>query len=202
MDFNEKLQHLRKQQNMTQEQLAEKLYVSRTAISKWESGKGYPNIESLKSIAELFNITIDDLLSGDELIVVAQTENNTNLKKIYATIFGILDLAAILFVLLPLYWDSKLEYSVNLFSFSDATATILIFYWLFIVLLILLGCLELLFIRLKMEQKTDLLEKISLIWSVMATLFFGVAKEPYVVAFMFLLFLVKSFLWIKRIKIK
>ena len=48
MEFNEKLQLLRKQNNMTQEQLAEKLYVSRTAVSKWESGKGYPNIESLK----------------------------------------------------------------------------------------------------------------------------------------------------------
>ena len=64
MEFNEKLQLLRKQNNMTQEQLAEKLYVSRTAVSKWESGKGYPNIESLKSISRLFSVTIDDLLSG------------------------------------------------------------------------------------------------------------------------------------------
>lgn len=40
MEFNEKLQKLRKQRGLTQEELAEKLYVSRTAISKWESGKG------------------------------------------------------------------------------------------------------------------------------------------------------------------
>jgi len=46
MEFNEKLQELRKQRGLTQEELAEKLYVSRTAISKWESGRGYPNIES------------------------------------------------------------------------------------------------------------------------------------------------------------
>lgn len=202
MDFNKKLQHLRKQQNMTQEQLAEKLYVSRTAISKWESGKGYPNIESLKCIANVFGITIDELLSGDELIVVAQTENNTNLKKVYATIFGILDLGAILFVLLPLYWNSKLGYSVNLFSFTDAATTMLIVYWLFFVFLILLGCFELLFIQLKLERKTDLLEKISLIWSIIATLFFGAAKEPYVVGFMFLVFLAKLFLLIKQMKIK
>ena len=45
MEFNEKLQQLRTGKNLTQEQLAEQLYVSRTAISKWESGKGYPNIE-------------------------------------------------------------------------------------------------------------------------------------------------------------
>ena len=78
MEFNEKLQLLRKQNNMTQEQLAEKLYVSRTAVSKWESGKGYPNIESLKSISRLFSVTIDDLLSGEELISLAADENLAN----------------------------------------------------------------------------------------------------------------------------
>ena len=51
MEFNEKLQQLRKQKGLTQEQLAEALFVSRTAVSKWESGRGYPNIESLKAIA-------------------------------------------------------------------------------------------------------------------------------------------------------
>ena len=60
MYFNEKLQLLRKDNNMTQEELAEKLYVSRTAVSKWESGKGYPNIDSLKNISRLFSVSIDE----------------------------------------------------------------------------------------------------------------------------------------------
>ena len=47
MEFNEKLQSLRKNKGLTQEELAEALYVSRTAISKWESGRGYPSIDSL-----------------------------------------------------------------------------------------------------------------------------------------------------------
>ena len=47
MEFHEKLQELRKKKGLTQEELAKELYVSRTAISKWESGKGYPNIDSL-----------------------------------------------------------------------------------------------------------------------------------------------------------
>ncbi len=64
MEFNEKLQQLRTGKNLTQEQLAEQLYVSRTAISKWESGKGYPNIESLKCISKFFSVTIDELLSN------------------------------------------------------------------------------------------------------------------------------------------
>ena len=54
MEFNEKLQELRKQKGLTQEELAEALYVSRTAISKWESGSGYPNIDSLKAISNYF----------------------------------------------------------------------------------------------------------------------------------------------------
>ena len=56
MEFNEKLQQLRTGKNLTQEQLAEQLYVSRTAISKWESGKGYPNIESLKCISKFLSL--------------------------------------------------------------------------------------------------------------------------------------------------
>ena len=90
MEFNEKLQQLRTGKNLTQEQLAEQLYVSRTAISKWESGKGYPNIESLKCISKFFSVTIDELLSGEELITLAETENRSNLKKIYSFIYGIL----------------------------------------------------------------------------------------------------------------
>ena len=51
MEFNEKLQELRKSRGMTQEELAEALYVSRAAVSKWESGRGYPSIDSLKDIS-------------------------------------------------------------------------------------------------------------------------------------------------------
>ena len=56
MEFSEKMQELRNKNKLTQEQLAEKLYVSRTAVSKWESGKGYPSIDSLKYISKIFKI--------------------------------------------------------------------------------------------------------------------------------------------------
>ena len=61
MDFSEKLQNLRKQHGLTQEELAAKLFVSRTAISKWESGRGYPNIDSLKEISKFFSVSVDEL---------------------------------------------------------------------------------------------------------------------------------------------
>ena len=50
MEFNEKLQKLRKEQKLTQEELAEKLFVSRTAISKWESGRVYPSIDCIRAL--------------------------------------------------------------------------------------------------------------------------------------------------------
>ena len=64
MEFHEKLQELRKARGLTQEELAEALYVSRAAVSKWESGRGYPGIDSLKAISKYFSITIDELLSA------------------------------------------------------------------------------------------------------------------------------------------
>lgn len=66
MELSEKLQELRKEKGLTQEELAEALFVSRTAISKWESGRGVPNIESLKAISKFFSVSIDELLSGEE----------------------------------------------------------------------------------------------------------------------------------------
>ena len=77
MEFNEKLQELRKNRGLTQEELAEALYVSRTAISKWESGRGYPGIDSLKEISKFFSVTIDDLLSGEKVIYIAEKENES-----------------------------------------------------------------------------------------------------------------------------
>lgn len=64
MWFNENLQNLRKIKNMSQEQLAEKLEVSRQAVSKWESGNGYPETEKLITICEIFDCSMDDLLKG------------------------------------------------------------------------------------------------------------------------------------------
>ena len=58
MEFNEKLQRLRAETGMTQEQMAEKLFVSRVTVSKWESGRGYPNIESLKLMAGAVNTAV------------------------------------------------------------------------------------------------------------------------------------------------
>lgn len=64
MEFNVKLVQLRDKSNLTQEELAEKLGVSRAAIAKWESGGGIPNIQNIIAISELFDVSIDYLLKS------------------------------------------------------------------------------------------------------------------------------------------
>ena len=103
MEFHEKLQELRKTKGLTQEELAEALFVSRTAISKWESGRGYPSIDSLKAISKYFSVTIDELLSGEKLISIAEKENKSNIQRMCDLLLGIVDLFSFILIVLPLY---------------------------------------------------------------------------------------------------
>ena len=103
MEFGEKLQELRKNKGLTQEELAELLYVSRTAVSKWESGRGYPNIDSLKEISKYFSVSIDDLLSGEKLISIAEKENKSNIRNMCDLLSGVVDIFSFILIILPLY---------------------------------------------------------------------------------------------------
>lgn len=103
MEFHEKLQILRKEKGLTQEELAEHLYVSRAAISKWESGRGYPNIDSLKAIAGFFSVTIDELLSSGEVLTLAEKEAAQKRGKLCGQILGCLDCSAAILYVLPIF---------------------------------------------------------------------------------------------------
>ena len=67
MDFSEKLLTLRKANDMTQEQLAEKLDVSRQSVSKWESGQATPDLEKIVVLSTVFNVTTDYLIKSSEI---------------------------------------------------------------------------------------------------------------------------------------
>ena len=82
MFFNEKLKMLRKESNLTQEELAEKLNVSRQAITKWESGDGTPDIENLKQISILFNTTIDELVKEDKNVTAEIKEKYSYIEEL------------------------------------------------------------------------------------------------------------------------
>ena len=103
MDFGEKLKALRTERGLTQEQLAARLYVSRTAVSKWETGGGSPNLDSLQAVARLFDVSVDDLLSADDLIVLARDERRSTARSSGMLSFGLLDVLAVVFAFIPLY---------------------------------------------------------------------------------------------------
>lgn len=79
MTLGEKLKSARKSVGLTQEQLAEKLLVSRQAITKWEADKGMPDIENLKQLSKLLNISIDYLLDSGETIDLSVIREEINL---------------------------------------------------------------------------------------------------------------------------
>ena len=85
MTFGERLKKMRTEQGFTQDELAEKLYVTRTAISKWETDRGFPNIDSLKQIAELFNISVDELLEEEEKQNQRQQEEKVSKRLSWIT---------------------------------------------------------------------------------------------------------------------
>lgn len=73
MNFSEKLKEIRRKEGISQEQLAEKIGVSRQAITKWETGKGLPDVENMVIIAEIFKTTIDELLTDSVAKAIPET---------------------------------------------------------------------------------------------------------------------------------
>lgn len=120
MEFSEKLQKLRTQRNLTQEQLANQLFVSCTAISKWETGRGTPNLDSLQAIAKLFGVSLDELLSTEEVVVMAKNENKRNTEQILCYIDSVLNLMSVFGFLLPMYkvFKNNVYYCVPLYQYS------------------------------------------------------------------------------------
>ncbi len=78
MKLSKKLVSLRKKKRLSQMELAEMLQVSRQAISKWETGKAVPSIENLKCLSELYQISMDDLISSEETIQMTDCISTIN----------------------------------------------------------------------------------------------------------------------------
>ncbi|EOU2021123.1 TPA: helix-turn-helix transcriptional regulator [Clostridium perfringens] len=88
MGFNNKLKELRKEKNISQEQLAKELNISRQAISKWESGKAYPDIDNLILLRKIFGVSLDELIMEEEEKV---EENNSKQELIESSEKGIFE---------------------------------------------------------------------------------------------------------------
>ncbi len=202
MEFYEKLQELRKSRGLTQEELAEALFVSRTAISKWESGRGYPSIDSLKEISSYFSVSIDDLLSGEQLIFIAEKENKSNLNSVCDLLLGFVDLFSLMLIFLPLYPKpvNGYIYSVNLFGYVDSNTFIIRIYWALFISLTITGIVEILMVYFKFEKDKKAVTFISVGLSIIAVLFLAMARESYAITVTFLLLLIKGILLYKQAK--
>ena len=196
MDFNEKLQKLRTGSNMTQEELAEKLYVSRTAVSKWESGRGYPNIESLKAIAKYFHITIDELICGEEMVALAEQDKKESGKKYTALICGVLDCLAVLLFLLPVFGSDGA--SVSMFSVTGTGTWLRAVFVAVTALTILNGFCTVVISNFDRPvwNRHRLVTGIAL--SIAGTLVFILTRQPYAGVFFFCLLVIKGFLLLKN----
>ena len=202
MEFHEKLQELRKGRGLTQEELAESLYVSRTAISKWESGRGYPSIDSLKEISSYFSVTIDELLSSDRLLSIAEKENKANLQNMCDILFGMIDVCSFMLIALPLYPNmvNGYIYSVNLWAYTQTTELNYLLFWIMYVSLVILGIIKLLFAKFRSEKYNSAMTGISMILGIALVLFLAVTREAYAVVVAFLLLVIKGILLLKNAK--
>ena len=202
MEFCEKLQELRKSRGLTQEELAEALYVSRTAVSKWESGRGYPSIDSLKEISNYFSVTIDELLSGEKLIFIAEKENKSNIRNICDLLFGAADLLSFLLIVLPLYPKTVdgYIYSVNLWMYTETAAYNRMVYWILFLDLMVSGMIKILQTQLKTEKGQKTVTMCSVFLSIGTVLYLVLAREAYAAAVAFLLMIMKGLLVFRHIK--
>ena len=81
MELNAQIKKYRTELNLSQEELAEKVYVTRQTISNWENGKSYPDIHSLLLLSSLFNVSLDQLIKGD-IETMKEIINEQEVKKL------------------------------------------------------------------------------------------------------------------------
>ena len=181
MEFHEKLQQLRKQRGLTQEELAQALYVSRTAISKWESGRGYPSIDSLKAIAAFFSVTIDELLSGGEMLTLAEKDRKQKDRRQTDLLFGTMDISTAALLFLPFFVQESagMIRAVSLMSMTAGTPYVRTVYFAVVSGSMIWGILTLAHCSIRCSFSEKVMWGISLLLNAAGTLLFVTGRHPY-----------------------
>ena len=202
MEFNEKLQELRKNRSLTQEELAEALFVSRTAISKWESGRGYPSIDSLREISRYFSVTIDDLICSEEMISVAENEKKEFADKSLSLICNALDILLAILLFIPAFGNgTDSSETVSLFGLTGISPWVKTVFIVIISITILNGICGVIIAHFNKPfwNKHRLITVITL--SILAVIVFIATRQPYAGIVCFAFLVIKGFL-IAKVKQK
>lgn len=134
---------LRKERGLSQEELAEALYVTRQAISKWESGAGSPDISNLKNIAAYFNVNVDYLINGNEEQEIAPSPSNRgqaakikkeaseNMKKfdiLFRILFAVSALCWIISLFVPMVEVPGTDIGASVMNYFDTNSLAILLY--------------------------------------------------------------------------
>ena len=198
MEFSEKLQELRKSRSMTQEDLAESLFVSRTAISKWESGRGYPSIDSLKEISRFFSVTIDDLICLDEMITVAEIEKKELADKYVSLICSVMDILLAILLFIPAFGNGPdSSETVALFGLTGIRFWVKTVFVVIIAITIINGICGVIIANFNKPvwNRHRLITGVAL--SILAVIVFIATRQPYAGIVCFAFLVIKGFLIVK-----
>lgn len=191
MELNEKLQELRIRKGITQEELAQALFVSRAAVSKWESGRGCPSVDSLKAIAAYFSVSIDELLSGNELASTAEDSSKTESPHLN-TVFALLDLSILLLFFLPFFAQNiggAIETS-SLAALHTLPLYLKFSYCIFVGASVVSCAINFLY-------RKSVSKKLSIALSVSGLFLFIISRQPYAAIFLLSLLIIKTFALLK-----
>ena len=195
VEFSEKLQELRKSRSLTQEELAEALYVSRTAVSKWESGRGYPSIDSLRGLSRFFSVSIDELICPDEIIEVAADEKRAFADRYRSLICGALDVLLAILLFIPAFGNgADSTATVALFELSEVSPWLKSTFAVIICMIVLEGACALVVANLDSPLWGKRLLVAGKILSIAAVMVFIVSRQPYAGIICFALLIIKGFL--------
>ena len=197
MNIGTNIYTLRKEKKITQAQLAEKLGVSEQAVSKWETGRGTPSMESLKQIANLFHITLDQLLSTEEVVVIAEKENKENINRFASYIDGIINLTALLGLLLPLYKveENGLFQSVPLYQLGGWQGVV---FWIAPVIMMICGIAQMVLAGSENTKMNTAANVVGTAAHIGATILLILCGHPYPAVLFFFLFALKGILLLKK----
>lgn len=200
MELHEKLQTLRKQKGLTQEELAAELFVSRTAISKWESGRGYPSIDSLRAISHFFSVSIDNLLSTDEVLAIAGEDCEQQKRRFFSLTYGLLDCGAAMLLFLPLFGQAAegVVREVSLLALTGVSPWLKAVFIALVTATALLGVAALALQSVSHSLWTRCRTGLSLLLSSAGVLLFILTRQPYAAVLLFAFLAAKAWMLLKE----